>query len=150
MEPYDYYAALDILKQRIVDNNLVETHMMEYMATLLVLEDIDTLVKGRDQEYLCRFFEWAHDSTSSVILVTTANTVDLVSKYLPMLRRRECSPIHLTFSPYGYDAIVDILKQRIVNDNLIDKHVLDYMAVAVLNRNVASTSGGIGTALRIS
>ncbi|KAF0685051.1 Aste57867_23080 [Aphanomyces stellatus] len=118
-------------------------------VTLLVMDEIDILLKGKGENDLYRLFEWAHHPFSSVIFVGIANSIDLTERYLPLLRSRECNPLSIVFQPYGYDAIMDIMKQRIVDNMLVQKPMVDYMAMAFLARKIASTTGDIRTVLSL-
>ncbi|KAH9116262.1 hypothetical protein AeMF1_009793 [Aphanomyces euteiches] len=118
-------------------------------VTFLILDEIDILLRGKGESNLYRLFEWAHHPESSMVFIGIANSIDMTERYLPLLRQRDCKPLSVVFQPYNYDAILDILKQRICEDPLLDKPIFDFMSIAFLARKVASTSGDIRTALNL-
>ncbi|RHY97864.1 hypothetical protein DYB31_015238, partial [Aphanomyces astaci] len=120
-----------------------------HTTTFLILDEIDVLLKGKGERDLYQLFEWAHHPFSSVIFVGIANSIDLTERCLPLLKSNDCKPVSVVFAPYSYDAICDILKQRVVVGSLTPKPVVDVMAMSYLARKIASTSGDIRTCLSI-
>ncbi|RLO09961.1 hypothetical protein DYB28_008166, partial [Aphanomyces astaci] len=120
-----------------------------HRTTFLILDEIDVLLQGKGERDLYQLFEWAHHPFSSVIFVGIANSIDLTERCLPLLKSNDCKPVSVVFAPYSYDAICDILKQRVVVGSLTPKPVVDVMAMSYLARKIASTSGDIRTCLSI-
>ncbi|RHY08018.1 hypothetical protein DYB36_004344, partial [Aphanomyces astaci] len=120
-----------------------------HRTTFLILDEIDVLLQGKGERDLYQLFEWAHHPFSSVIFVGIANSIDLTERCLPLLKSNDCKPVSVVFAPYSFDAIFDILKQRVVVGSLTPKPVVDVMAMSYLARKMASTSGDIRTCLSI-
>ncbi|KAF0696204.1 Aste57867_13036 [Aphanomyces stellatus] len=91
-------------------STLNTTFTTQDVVTLLVLDGIDA---------------WTHHSKSSLILVSIVNSVDVAEKFVAYLQCREWNPLSLDFHPYGYDALIDILKQRIVGNTLVETLAMD-------------------------
>ncbi|KAJ3105823.1 AAA ATPase [Phlyctochytrium planicorne] len=79
---------------------------------ILVLDEIDHLI-SKDQSILYQLFELPVMEGSKLILIGIANALDLLDRYLPELRSRECLPEMLNFNPYNTAEISEIIKCRL-------------------------------------
>ena len=65
------------------------------------------------QEALYRLFEWPCRRHSTLVLVSIANRIDLLSRFLPLLGRRGIEPTQIIFAPYDAAAVLEILQSRL-------------------------------------
>lgn len=65
------------------------------------------------QSPLYRLFEWPARTNSICTIVGIANSVDLIQRLLPMLRRKKLEPTSIVFEPYDKNQITKILLSRL-------------------------------------
>ena len=65
------------------------------------------------QSPLYRLFEWPARANSICTIVGIANSVDLIQRLLPMLRRKKLEPTSIVFEPYDKNQITEILLSRL-------------------------------------
>jgi Cdc6-like AAA superfamily ATPase len=126
-------------------------------TVLLVLDEMDIFLnKNTYCQDLYRLFQLAHKrpttgkSTTSLILVGIANSVDLTERHLPHLRLHlGCTPKVIIFKAYSFQTIEKILIDRLgglqVYTKLVSSHGVSFLA-----RKLASTTGDIRTALDVT
>lgn len=115
--------------------------------TLLVLDEMDQL-GTQNQAVLYSIFEWPKFENSKLVLVGIANALDLTDRLLPRLQARcELKPTLLHFQPYSKEQILNILKGRLEEENVLE--VYTPSALQMLAAKVAATSGDIRRALDI-
>lgn len=127
----------------MIEKYLVESHKM----LLLVLDEMDQL-ETKNQAVLYSIFEWPSKPGSKLVLVGIANALDLTDRILPRLQARcELKPTLLHFKPYAKDQIMDIITERLKENNVLD--VFTGTAMQLLAGKVAAVSGDIRRALDI-
>ena len=81
---------------------------------LIVLDEIDHLLRSRAQQNLLyRLFAWASGGTSCA-LIGIANSLDLTERFVPLLASKDAAPALLHFRPFESKEIVEVLKARLV------------------------------------
>lgn len=114
---------------------------------LLVLDEMDQL-DSKGQDVLYTLFEWPWLSSSRLVLIGIANTLDLTDRILPRLQAREnCKPQLLNFPPYTRNQIATILQDRL-NQASRDQ-VVDSAAIQFCARKVSAVSGDVRKALDV-
>eukprot|EP00871_Galdieria_phlegrea_P002545 jgi/Galph1/3291/GphlegSOOS_G1947.1 len=79
---------------------------------LLILEEADFLVT-RDMSVLCSLLQCPHLVNSNFCVISTANSIELPQRTMPWLKMHQATPETMTFSPYSYEEIEQILFQRL-------------------------------------
>ena len=140
--------------------------------TIIVIDEIDALLEvgnggtggggGRQngskassssvatQEALYRLFEWPCRKHSTVVLVSIANRIDLLSRFLPFLGRRGIEPKQIIFKPYNASAVLEILQTRLRAAGAAvggANTVIKPEALELLARTIAKKSGDARRAL---
>lgn len=110
---------------------------------VLILDEIDYLV-SRNNSLLYTTFEWPYAYNGNVIVIGIANSLDLTERLLPKLKVKGIAPIPFIFQPYNTNQLIDILK-----DYLKDESILDDRGIELCARKVASQTGDIRAALSI-
>ena len=87
----------------------------------IIIDEIDALFSKSSmhqissQSPLYRLFEWPARQNSICTIVGIANSVDLIQRLLPMLRRKKLEPASIVFEPYDKNQITNILLSRLNN-----------------------------------
>ena len=128
-----------ILKRK---NNI---HQVEEITTVLLVDEIDLLVTSQ-QTVLYSLFDWpsrvgGRNSTSNIIVIGIANTMDLPERMLPRVVSRLSSfggLQRITFAPYTQIQLQKIIKSRLssLDKNAHNKNSKD-------NRPTTSTTTGL-------
>ncbi|XP_044742330.1 cell division control protein 6 homolog [Chrysoperla carnea] len=128
--------------------NSLEKHFSTTSTpTLLILDELDQL-ESRKQSVLYTLFEWPARYVNSVILVGIANALDLTDRVLPRLQAHtSLRPKLMHFAPYKKEQIVEIMKQRLTEANVLDSFAP--VAMQMLAGKVAAVSGDARRALDI-
>ncbi|XP_062451710.1 cell division control protein 6 homolog [Rhea pennata] len=114
---------------------------------LLVLDEMDQL-DSKGQDVLYTVFEWPWLPGSRLVLIGTANALDLTERSLARLQARPgCRPQLLTFPPYTKEQLASILQERL--KQVAGDPVLDSSAVQFCARKVSAVSGDARKALDI-
>jgi cell division control protein 6 len=85
----------------------------------IIIDEIDALFSKSSthlisaQSPLYRLFEWPARANSICTIVGIANSVDLIQRLLPMLRRKKLEPTSIVFEPYNKNQITNILLSRL-------------------------------------
>ncbi|XP_003131519.1 cell division control protein 6 homolog [Sus scrofa] len=127
----------------------LENHMTAEKGPMivLVLDEMDQL-DSKGQDVLYTLFEWPWLSSSRLVLIGIANTLDLTDRILPRLQAREkCKPRLLNFPPYTKNQIATILQDRL--NQASKDQVLDSAAVQFCARKVSAVSGDVRKALDV-
>ena len=104
------------------------------------------------QDALYRLFEWPCRKHSTLVLVSIANRIDLLSRFLPLLGRRGIEPTQIIFSPYNAKAVLEILQSRLHAAGVNvpaggSNSVIKPEALELLARTIAKKSGDARRAL---
>lgn len=114
-------------------------------TTLLVLDEIDQLCSGKNQNVLYHIFEWPSISNSKLLLIGIANSLDLTDRLLVRLQRKcELKPLVMHFPAYSKTEIVEIFKSRLEESDLFPP-----VAIQLLAAKVSAVSGDIRRALNL-
>ncbi|MBZ3886856.1 Cell division control protein 6-like protein, partial [Sciurus carolinensis] len=135
-------AGKDMMKK-------LEKHMTAEKGPMivLVLDEMDQL-DSKGQDVLYTLFEWPWLSSSRLVLIGIANTLDLTDRILPRLEAKEkCKPQLLHFSPYTRNQIAAILQDRL--NQVSGDQVLDNAAVQFCARKISAVSGDVRKALDV-
>ncbi|XP_031324015.1 cell division control protein 6 homolog isoform X2 [Camelus dromedarius] len=127
----------------------LENHMTAEKGPMivLVLDEMDQL-DSKGQDVLYTLFEWPWLSSSRLVLIGIANTLDLTDRILPRLQAREkCKPQLLNFPPYTKNQIATILQDRL--NQASKDQVLDNAAIQFCARKVSAVSGDVRKALDV-
>ncbi|CCE79465.1 Piso0_001530 [Millerozyma farinosa CBS 7064] len=86
-------------------------------SAVILLDEMDCLIT-RDQQVLFKLFNLASERKNSsfktnIILVCISNALDLMDKFLPILKRNALSPQALHFLPYAADQIKRIIVSKL-------------------------------------
>ena len=122
---------------------------------LVVLDELDGLLAGRDQKILYKLFEWPRMAKSSLIFIGVANSMDLTEKFLPHLKAHRCEPELLIYAPYTDAQISRIVGLRFANayraahrgdnerDDAAEMRYIEPAALSLCAKKVASASGDL-------
>nr|XP_031541882.1 cell division control protein 6 homolog isoform X2 [Vicugna pacos] len=127
----------------------LENHMTAEKGPMivLVLDEMDQL-DSKGQDVLYTLFEWPWLTSSRLVLIGIANTLDLTDRILPRLQAREkCKPQLLNFPPYTKNQIATILQDRL--NQASKDQVLDNAAIQFCARKVSAVSGDVRKALDV-
>uniref|UniRef100_A0A1A9X367 Cell division control protein n=1 Tax=Glossina brevipalpis TaxID=37001 RepID=A0A1A9X367_9MUSC len=114
---------------------------------LIVLDEIDQLCNTK-QSILYTIFEWPSLPNARLLLVGIANSLDLTERTLTRLSARcDLKPKHMHFPPYTKQQIVNILKSRLEEADVLD--IFPPLAIELLAARVSAVSGDVRRALDI-
>ncbi|XP_075417899.1 cell division control protein 6 homolog isoform X1 [Tenrec ecaudatus] len=114
---------------------------------VLVLDEMDQL-DSKGQDVLYTLFEWPWLSSSRLVLIGIANTLDLTDRILPRLQAvGKYKPQLLNFPPYTRNQITTILQDRL--NQVSREQVLDNAAIQFCARKVSAVSGDVRKALDV-
>ncbi|EUB63737.1 Cell division control protein [Echinococcus granulosus] len=157
-----YTCILESLGQKPVSKSVSTTaNIIAYVETqltrasrrlplIVVLDEVDQLA-SRCQEVFYTVFGWPKSlKDAHLILVGIANVLDLTERLLSGLQARLLRPVHVAFSPYSMDQIVEIISSRLVSaSGEVSQPALDDLAVQFCAKKVAASSGDVRIALAI-
>lgn len=83
-------------------------------------------------------FRWPESlKNAHLILIGIANALDLTERLLPGLQAHSLRPVHVAFSPYSMDQIVEIISSRLVGaSGEVLQPALDDLAVQFCAKKV--------------
>lgn len=116
---------------------------------ILVLDEVDYFL-SKSNELLYFLFSLPFEHSSKLCLISIANTIDLVDRFLPRLTIPYACPHKpnvLVFKPYTAPEISHILVDRL--EQCKSLHLFQRPAIELCARKVAATSGDVRKALDI-
>ncbi|ANZ78114.1 BA75_04810T0 [Komagataella pastoris] len=132
---------------------LLEDHFnsSQKKKPLVVLMDELDQILTKNQSVLYNFFNWPSYSSSSLIVIAVANTMDLPERLLTNKISSRLGMIRLQFPGYNFSQLAEIIKHRLESIGKLnsDKLVINSGAIEFASRKVASVSGDARRALSI-
>ncbi|KAK3919148.1 Origin recognition complex subunit 1 [Frankliniella fusca] len=129
--------AQDILAQRFCSGSA------KNKTVVLLVDEVDML-RNRRQDVIYNLFDWPSKSNSHFIVLTIANTMDLPERLLKGRVTSRLGLTRLTFQPYSYKQLQEIVMSRIAGSNSFNDDAVELVA-----RKVAACSGDVRRALDI-
>lgn len=80
--------------------------------TLIVLDEVDALLRGPNAAVLYHLLEWPARPHSRLVVVAISNTINLLEQRLPELSRRNALPQTLLFTTYEAAQLKRIAQER--------------------------------------
>lgn len=122
---------------------------------LIVLDEMDQLPKSKSADLLRTIFSWPSCSSSKLILIGIANTVNLTSRYqtLSHILGQDCTQVtRIVFRPYNSKDIIAILQFYLENDENLKGALIEPKALSLIAIKSAQTGDirGAINALRSS
>lgn len=111
--------------------------------TILLVDELDILCNRR-QDVVYNILNWPTLSTSKLVVVAIANTMDLPERLLMGKITSRLGLTRLTFQPYNFQQLQEILMARLLGTETFNKD-----AVQLVARKVAAVSGDARRALDI-
>uniref|UniRef100_A0A915KZP1 Origin recognition complex subunit 1 n=1 Tax=Romanomermis culicivorax TaxID=13658 RepID=A0A915KZP1_ROMCU len=114
---------------------------------LLCLDEIDHLLSSNGQDFLNLIQKWPSNPSCKIVLVGIANALDLIDRLKPTAKTENIdykSIDNIHFAPYSKDQVIEILKFR-----LKDLDVLSPAAIEICARKVSALTGDIRKALEL-
>ncbi|XP_003692183.2 origin recognition complex subunit 1 [Apis florea] len=118
-------------------------HNTTSKMTLLLVDELDFLCTKR-QDVVYNLLDWPTKSTAQLIVVTIANTMDLPERVLMGRVTSRLGLTRLTFQPYNYKQLQEIVMSRLKNFNGFRSEAIQLVA-----RKVSAVSGDARRALDI-
>ncbi|XP_071737922.1 cell division control protein 6 homolog B-like [Rutidosis leptorrhynchoides] len=119
---------------------------------LVIADELDYLIT-KDRVVLHDLFMLTTLPFSKLILIGTANAIDLADRFLPKLQSLNCKPVVVSFRAYSMNQILIILKQRLMALPYTvfqpQATVFQPQALELCARKVAAASGDMRKALGI-
>ncbi|ODV94443.1 hypothetical protein PACTADRAFT_51279 [Pachysolen tannophilus NRRL Y-2460] len=117
---------------------------------VILMDELDQIVT-RNQAVMYNFFNWPSYSTSKLVVIAVANTMDLPER---MLSNKISSRLGLTriqFPGYNFKELTTIITHRLQNLEKLNqgKLIIRQDAIEIAARKVASVSGDARRALTI-
>lgn len=113
------------------------------LPTVLLVDELDMLCTRR-QDVIYNMLEWPAVTGCRLIVITIANTMDLPERLLMGRVTSRLGLTRLTFQPYTYKQLEEIVKARLFGVDAFDADAVQFVA-----RKVASVSGDARRALNI-
>ncbi|XP_049810409.1 origin recognition complex subunit 1 [Schistocerca nitens] len=113
------------------------------LPTVLLVDELDMLCTRR-QDVIYNMLEWPSVTGCRLIVITIANTMDLPERLLMGRVTSRLGLTRLTFQPYTYKQLEEIVKARLFGVDAFDADAVQFVA-----RKVASVSGDARRALNI-
>ena len=79
---------------------------------LIVVDEVDALLKGPSASVLYELLEWPHRVASRVAVICISNEINLLEQKLPGLERRNAVPQGLGFTTYSAPELLKIARGR--------------------------------------
>ena len=114
--------------------------------TVILLDEMDQLVKSKDQEILYKLFGLPTLNKSRCVVVGVANGINLVENDLPRLAQRGCKPVVVRFNAYKIDQLELLLRQRLGS---LRWTVFEDAGLILCAKKVAAATGDMRRALNI-
>ncbi|TRY74610.1 hypothetical protein TCAL_01600 [Tigriopus californicus] len=112
-------------------------------TTVLLIDELDMLCNRR-QSVLYNLFDWPTRSSSKLVVLAIANAMDLPERVMINRVSSRLGLTRLTFSPYTFQQLQEIVSTRLAGLKIFDKNALQ-----IVSRKVASLSGDARRALDI-
>eukprot|EP00095_Tigriopus_kingsejongensis_P001129 snap_masked-scaffold1099_size62903-processed-gene-0.0 protein:Tk01129 transcript:snap_masked-scaffold1099_size62903-processed-gene-0.0-mRNA-1 annotation:"origin recognition complex subunit 1-like" len=112
-------------------------------TTVLLIDELDMLC-NRKQSVLYNLFEWPTRANSKLVVLAIANAMDLPERVMINRVSSRLGLTRLTFSPYTFAQLQEIVSARLAGLKIFDKDALQ-----LVSRKVASLSGDARRALDI-
>ncbi|KAK4764208.1 hypothetical protein SAY87_013646 [Trapa incisa] len=136
----NWKKALQLLNERFTDG--ARNGKEHDRPCILFIDELDLLVT-RNQSVLYNILHWPTKSSSKLIVIGIANTMDLPEKLLPKISSR--MGIHrLCFGPYNYQQLQEIICSRLNGIDAFEKQAIEFAS-----RKVAAMSGDARRALEM-
>ncbi|EMG46720.1 ORC1 Origin recognition complex subunit 1 [Candida maltosa Xu316] len=118
---------------------------------LIVLMDELDQIATKKQNVMYNFFNWPTYSTSKLIVIAVANTMDLPERTLSNKISSRLGLRRIQFKGYTFQQLSDIIKHRLelITRNNRRKVIITPDAIGFASRKVASVSGDARRALTI-
>jgi len=113
-------------------------------VTILLLDEVDALL-NRKQDVLYNLFDWPSYSTSKLVVLAIANTLDLPESLQSKVRSRLGNE-RVTFAPYKRKELEEIVLSRL--RSIGNESVFDPSTIQVIAAKVASITGDARRALQ--
>jgi Cdc6-like AAA superfamily ATPase len=131
-------------EEEVDDDDEEQDEAVEYFICLL--DELDFLITA-NESVIYNLLEWSQSPHSGLILIGIANTMDLPDR----LNKKSQSRMgagnfqRISFRPYTFDQILQILTKRLENLNgIFENKILELVA-----RKAAACSGDLRSALKI-
>lgn len=119
--------------------------ILNFGPRIVLLDELDLLLRKK-ASILYHFFEWTGWSSSRLIVVAIANTMDLPERLLPNRIASRMGTNRINFRPYTYPQLMAIIAHRLARwKNLFHPDALEYCA-----RKVSAVSGDARRALALA
>ncbi|XP_031563654.1 origin recognition complex subunit 1-like isoform X2 [Actinia tenebrosa] len=104
-------------------------------SVVLMVDELD-LLWTRKQGVMYNLFEWPSRQHSRLVVLAIANTMDLPERMMINRVQSRLGLTRITFQPYTYSQLQEIVLSRIQNLNVFDPD-----AMQLVSRKVAAVSG---------
>lgn len=111
--------------------------------SIVLMDELDLLLT-KNQKVIYNFFDWPNKPNSRLIVLAIANTMDLPERTLSNKVASRLEMKRITFQPYTYHQLQEIVKSRLANFNIFTED-----AIGLCARKVSSVSGDARRALAI-
>ncbi|ODV83322.1 hypothetical protein CANARDRAFT_30094 [[Candida] arabinofermentans NRRL YB-2248] len=155
-------AAYELLWEKISNTSVTSAHALTLLEEhfekndkhrkpmVVLLDELDQIV-SKNQTVMYNFFNWPSYSTSKLIVIAVANTMDLPER---MLTNKISSRLGLTriqFPGYTFNQLSEIIKHRLEKLSRVNegKLIISKDAIEFASRKVASVSGDARRSLMI-
>lgn len=108
---------------------------------VILIDELDKLCTRR-QDVVYNLLDLPFHSVTPLIVITIANTMDLPERILANKVNSRLGLVRLTFRPYQYKDLVQIVTERLASDRVFKSEALELVA-----RKVAAVSGDARRAL---
>jgi len=115
-----------------------------HRPVVIVLDEMDHL-QEKNHALLYAAYDWTMHSSTRIILIGIANSLDLTERIVPKLKLSTNTTL-INFKPYTNDQLMDIINQRI---QMMYKNRIDAKAVELCARKVAAQRGDIRHAFAV-
>lgn len=140
-------TALQRLKEYFAEKKNPESESSgEVEHFICLLDELDFLITS-NEAVIYNLLEWSQSQNSGLILIGIANTMDLPDRLSKKSQSRMGGGnfCRISFRPYTFDQILQILTNRLQNLNgIFDAKILELVA-----RKAAACSGDLRSALKI-
>lgn len=140
-------TALQRLKDYFAEKKNINSDSFDEIEHFIcLLDELDFLITS-NEAVIYNLLEWSQSQNSGLILIGIANTMDLPDRLSKKSQSRMGGGTfhRISFRPYTFDQILQILTNRLQNLNgIFDGKILELVA-----RKAAACSGDLRSALKI-